>query len=95
MEIERESGRDRVVVVVVVGLARPAPRDPNGRPENERETEKYKEKRKEKKREMFSYVYGHTQTIYTIYIHVTYLNRYIPAAVAAAEAAAVENDVTP
>lgn len=44
---------------------------------------------------MFSYVYGHTQTIYTIYIHVTYLNRYIPAAVAAAEAAAVENDVTP
>ncbi len=85
---------------MVVGgrLARPAPRDPNGCPENERETEKIKRKRrKKKKREMFSYVYGHTQTIYTIYIHVTYLNRYIPAAVAAAaaEAAAVENDVTP
>jgi hypothetical protein len=61
----------------------------------QRMNEKPKKKRKEKKREMFSYVYGHTQTIYTIYIHVTYLNRYIPAAVAAAEAAAVENDVTP
>jgi hypothetical protein len=71
MEIEREGEFG-----VVVGLARNAPRDPKGRGKNERKNEKKKNKirKEEKERKKFErrnlsvYVYGHTQTVYNIYM---------------------------